>query len=118
MDGLEAVIGEPYSFATIKRKNKDRAISSLEIMPRMSYGHRCYLVFRTYDVVHYVPCEFGASEAGAKDEDNVGTKFLNENFYKLPRVLKDMLNCLLERVNFDQLLSELSAFCTLNLPVH
>ncbi|CAO0797887.1 unnamed protein product [Mucor circinelloides] len=55
-----------------------------------------------YDVGHSVPCEFGASEAGAKDEGNVG----NENFYKLPRVLKDMLDCLLERkderVSFDQ----------------
>lgn len=102
VEGLEAVIGEPHSFATRKRKNKDRAISSLEAMPRMAYGHRCDLVFRMYDVGHSVPCEFGASEAGAKDEDTVGTKFINESFYKLPRVLKDMLDCLLERVNFDQ----------------
>ncbi|KAI9485646.1 MAG: hypothetical protein EXX96DRAFT_474434 [Benjaminiella poitrasii] len=71
----------------------------------MTYGHRCDLVFRMYDVGHSVPCEFGASEAGAKDEDTEGTKFISENFYKLPRVLKDMLDCLSEKVNLDQRLT-------------
>ncbi|KAI7904176.1 uncharacterized protein BX663DRAFT_432103, partial [Cokeromyces recurvatus] len=100
--GLEAVIRKPHSFAIRKRKSKDRAISSLQATPRMTYGHRYDLVFRMYDVGHSVPYEFGASEAGAKDEDTVGTKFINEGFYKLPRVLRNMLDCLLERVNFDQ----------------
>jgi hypothetical protein len=46
--------------------------------------------------------EFGASEAGAKNDDIIGTKFMNEGFYKLPRILKDMLDCLLSQISYDK----------------
>lgn len=45
--------------------------------------------------------EFGASEAKSKIEDESGTNFIIEGFYKLPRTLKDMLDCLLKEINFD-----------------
>ncbi|KAI9485246.1 MAG: hypothetical protein EXX96DRAFT_603610 [Benjaminiella poitrasii] len=102
IENLEAVIGKPSSFASKREKNKGRAISSLEAMLRMSYGHRCDLVFRIFDVGHSTPCEFGACEAGAKNDGITGTKFMNKSFYKLTRILKDMLDYLLTQVNHDK----------------
>jgi hypothetical protein len=102
IENLEAVIGEPSNFENKNRKNKGRAIISLEAMPRMTYGHRCDLVFRKYEVGHSVSLEFRTSKAGVKNDDIIGTKFMNEGFYKLPRILKDMLGCLLTQFNYDK----------------
>lgn len=45
--------------------------------------------------------KFGATEAKSKIEDESGTNFMNDAFYKLPRTLKDTLDTLLEEINFD-----------------
>lgn len=102
IENLEAVIGESSSFASKRRKNSRRAISSLEAMPRMACGYRCDLVFRMYDVGHSAPGEFGASETGIRNGDITGTKFINEGFYKLLRSLKDMLDYLLIQADYDK----------------
>lgn len=99
---LEAVIGESSSFASKRRKSSGRAISSLEAIPRTAYGHLYDLVFRMYDVGYSIPCEFGASEVGMKNDDITGTKSMNEGFYKLPRTLKDMLDYLLTQVDYNK----------------
>ncbi|KAI9483900.1 MAG: hypothetical protein EXX96DRAFT_606832 [Benjaminiella poitrasii] len=44
----------------------------------------------------------GATEAGVKNDSSTGSKFMVEMFYELPRTLKDMLDNLLEEVNYDQ----------------
>ncbi|CEG81738.1 hypothetical protein RMATCC62417_15900 [Rhizopus microsporus] len=53
--------------------------------------------------------KFGTSEAKPKIEYDFGTKFMKEGFYKLPRMLKDMLDCLLQQINFD---NRSTAICT------
>ncbi|CAO3702323.1 unnamed protein product [Rhizopus stolonifer] len=55
-----------------------------------------------YDVGHSIPCDFGASETGIRNDDITGTKFMNESFYKLPHTLKDMLDYLLTQVDYDK----------------
>ncbi|KAI7889434.1 uncharacterized protein EV154DRAFT_604034 [Mucor mucedo] len=72
------------------------------------YGHKCDLIFRQFKNQHTDPLEFGASEAKPKIEDESGTNFMNEGFYKLPRILKDMLDSLLKEVIIVQRLFALS----------
>lgn len=76
-------------------------------MDTMKLGHRCDLIFRTYQNNHEVPYEFGATEAGPKNEDVYGTKTMVEGYIKLPRILKDMLDDLISRVNHDHHSSQL-----------
>lgn len=102
VNNLDAVVGGSASMASKKKKNKGRAISALEAISRMTYGHRCDLIFRNYENGHSVPIEFGASEAGAKNTDRTGTKLMKEGFYKLLRTLKDMLDHLLTQANYDE----------------
>ncbi|KAI9481414.1 MAG: hypothetical protein EXX96DRAFT_538613 [Benjaminiella poitrasii] len=51
IENLETVIREPSSIAS----KRGRMISSLEAMPRMTYGHRFDLVFGLYDVGYSIP---------------------------------------------------------------
>lgn len=101
LEDIEAVSGESACLATKKRKNDTRIIGSISKTSRSKYGHKCDLIFRQYNNQHTIPLEFGASEAKSKIEDESGTNFMNEGFYKLPRMLKDMLDCLLKEINFD-----------------
>ncbi|KAG1547275.1 hypothetical protein G6F46_009446 [Rhizopus delemar] len=101
LEDIEAVGGESACLGSKKRKNEKRSIDAITKMPRLRYGHKCDLIFRQYDNQHTAPLEFGASEAKSRIEDESGTNFMNEGFYKLPRILKDMLDCLLKEINFD-----------------
>ncbi|KAG2209197.1 hypothetical protein INT47_005489 [Mucor saturninus] len=98
---IEAVGGESACLGTKKRKNNTITIGSISKISRSKYGHKCDLIFRQFNNKHTAPLEFGASEAKSKIEDESGTNFMNEGFYKLPRVLKDMLDSLLKEINFD-----------------
>ncbi|KAG2196700.1 hypothetical protein INT47_009610 [Mucor saturninus] len=48
-----------------------------------------------------MPLEFGRSEAKPTIKEDFGSKFLQEGFLKLPYILKDMLDVLLEKVGYD-----------------
>ncbi|KAI9478322.1 MAG: hypothetical protein EXX96DRAFT_619247 [Benjaminiella poitrasii] len=85
LENIEAFCGESASLGTT----------------RLRYGHMCDLIFRQYNIRHSVPLEFGASEAKAIIENESGTNFMKEGFYKLPRTLKDMLDHLLQEIKFD-----------------
>lgn len=78
--------------------NKNRHISAVASASRLKYGHKCDHVFRQYDNGHSTPLEFGGSEAKPTIEEDFGSKFLEEGFLKLPYILKDMLDVLLEKV--------------------
>lgn len=52
-------------------------------MPRMAYGHQCGMMFRKYGVGHSAPLEFGTTEAGARNEGEIGTKAMNEGFLQV-----------------------------------
>lgn len=101
LEDIEAVGGEFACLGTKKRKNNTRIIGSISKISRSKYGHKCDLIFRQFNNQHTAPLEFGASEAKSKIEDESGTNFMNEGFYKLPRILKDMLDSLLKEINFD-----------------
>lgn len=81
--------------------NKNRHISAVASAPRLKYGHKCDHVFRQYDNGHSTPLEFGGSEAKPTIEEDFGSKFLEEGFLKLPYILKDMLDVLLEKVEYN-----------------
>ncbi|KAI8638711.1 hypothetical protein BD408DRAFT_455639, partial [Parasitella parasitica] len=101
---IGAVTGESVSHSSRKRKNANRHISSLETMDYMQFGHRLDMIFRQNIADHSQALEFGGSEAGIKDIGSVGTKYLHERMYKLPRALKDMLDRLYKVVlKIDQL---------------
>lgn len=72
-------------------------------------------MFRKYNVGHSAPLEFGATEAGTRNEGEFGTKAMNEGFCKLSIVLKDLLDCLLEQVGNDKRSTSLHTvdFCIL-----
>lgn len=61
-------------------------------MDAMKHGHRCDLIFRTYQNNHEVPYKFGATEAESKNEDVYDTKTMVEGYIKLPSILKDILD--------------------------
>ncbi|KAG0756412.1 hypothetical protein G6F57_011350 [Rhizopus arrhizus] len=56
--------------------------------------------FCTYHISHKVPYEFGATESGSKNEGVYGTKTMVEGYIKSPRILKDMLDNLLDQNHF------------------
>lgn len=89
------------SFASKTRKNKQRAISAVEKMQFSKMGRKMDLIFRTCTSSHSIPLEFGASETGKLMEGNHSTKFMEEGFVKLPKTLKDMLDQLIIRSNYD-----------------
>ncbi|KAI7894488.1 uncharacterized protein EV154DRAFT_498856 [Mucor mucedo] len=101
LKNIEAVCGESASLGCKKRMNKKRAIGSITKATRLRYGHKCDIIFRQYSNGHSVPLELGACEAKSIIEDESGTNFREEGFFKLPRILKDMLDCLLQEINFD-----------------
>lgn len=101
LKNVEAVVGESACLGTKRRKNDKRHINAISPMPRLKSGYKCDLIFRQYQNKHSIPLEFGASEAKPNIEDESGTKYMQEGLYKLPRVLKDMLDYLLQEINFD-----------------
>ncbi|CAO3672119.1 unnamed protein product, partial [Rhizopus stolonifer] len=101
LKGVEAAIGESVYLGSKRRMNKGRHISAITSIPRLKSGYKCDLVFRQYDNGHNTPLEFGGSEAKPIIEGDFGSKFLDESFLKLPHTLKDMLDVLLEKVEYD-----------------
>ncbi|KAI8636323.1 hypothetical protein BD408DRAFT_426326 [Parasitella parasitica] len=101
LENIEAVCGESASLGSKKRMNEGRGIESITKATRLRCGHKCDLIFRQYNIQHSISLEFGASEAKPTVENESGTNFMKEGFYKLPRALKDMLDNLLEEVKFD-----------------
>ncbi|KAG2190961.1 hypothetical protein INT46_006819 [Mucor plumbeus] len=101
LKGVEAAIGESASLGSKRRMNKNRHISAITSAPRLKCGYKCDLVFRQYDNGHSISLEFGGSEAKPTIEEDFGSKFLQEGFLKLPYILKDMLDVLLEKVEYD-----------------
>ncbi|KAG1455988.1 hypothetical protein G6F56_006937 [Rhizopus delemar] len=99
--GVEAITGESACLGSKRRVNKIRHISAITSTPRLKCGYKCDLVFRQYDNGHNTPLEFGGSEAKPKIEGDFGSNFLEEGFLKLPYILKDMLDALLEKVEYD-----------------
>ncbi|EIE87495.1 hypothetical protein RO3G_12206 [Rhizopus delemar RA 99-880] len=71
-------------------------------MSRLAYGHKRDLAFRQYDNGHNLPLKFGGCEAKPRIEEDYGTKFMQEGFIKLPRMLKDMVDdVLLKEIDYD-----------------
>lgn len=101
LENIEAVCGESASLGSKKRMNENRGIESIAKATRSRYGHKCDLIFRQYNIQHSIPLEFGASGAKATIENESGTNYMKEGFYKLPRILKDMLDYLLYEIKFD-----------------
>ncbi|KAI8072018.1 hypothetical protein BDF21DRAFT_439730 [Thamnidium elegans] len=101
LKGVEAANGESASLGSKRRMNKNRHISAITSAPRLKCGYKCDLVFRQYDSGHSISLEFGESEAKPTIEEDFGSKFLQEGFLKLPYILKDMLDVLLEKVEYD-----------------
>ncbi|KAI9258465.1 hypothetical protein EDC94DRAFT_661010 [Helicostylum pulchrum] len=101
LEDIGAVGGESACLGTKKRKNDTRTIGSISKISQSKYGHKCDLIFRQYNNQHTVPLEFGANEAKSKIEDESGTNFMNEGFYKLPGLLKGTMDSLLKETNFD-----------------
>jgi hypothetical protein len=93
--------GEAMSFASRKRKNQNKLIVGIVEMESIKFGHRLGLIFRQYNTNHEVPAEFGDSEANVSNDDNYGTKCMEEGYVKLPRSLKDMFDELAGRVDHD-----------------
>jgi hypothetical protein len=98
---IEAVTGESASLSSKRRMNQNRTPTAINNMPRLAYGHKCDLVFRQYDNGHNLPLEFGGCEAKPRIEEDYGTKFMQEGFIKLPRMLKGMIDVLLKEINYD-----------------
>lgn len=101
LENIEAVCGESASLGSKKRMNEKRGIESITKATWLRYGHRCDLIFRQYSIRHSVPLEFEASKAKSIIENESGTNYMEEGFYKLPRTLKDMLDHLLQEIKFD-----------------
>ncbi|CEP10297.1 hypothetical protein [Parasitella parasitica] len=105
--GVEAVIGESASLGSKRRMNQNRTIAAINSMPRLAYGHKCDLVFRQYDNDQNLPLEVVGSEAKSRIEEQHGSNYMKEGFFKLPRMLKDMLDVLLKKVEYDERTTEI-----------
>ncbi|KAL9548778.1 hypothetical protein MBANPS3_005521 [Mucor bainieri] len=60
-----------------------------------------------YDNGHNLPLEFGGSEAKSRIEEQHGSNFMKEEFLKLPKMLKDMLDVSLKKVEYDERTAEI-----------
>ncbi|RIA96714.1 hypothetical protein C1645_358445 [Glomus cerebriforme] len=92
LNGISVVRGESTSLANADRKNAQR------IMPeRRKMGHRGDLIIRK--VGNGKNDEYGIGEGGKLWIDNHESKFLKESSIKTPKVLKDMLLKLMNKVD-------------------
>ncbi|CAI2193680.1 13345_t:CDS:10 [Funneliformis geosporum] len=94
---ISVVRGESTSVSTATRKNKKTKRKSGN---RRKIGRRGDWILRA--VGNGDKNEFGAGEAGKSWVDQYGTKYLREGGLKLPKVLKDMLLNLREKIGWNE----------------
>ncbi|PKC63057.1 hypothetical protein RhiirA1_397151 [Rhizophagus irregularis] len=90
---ISVIRGESTSVSTATRKNKK---TKRKLGDRRKIGRRGDWILRA--VGNGDKNEFGAGEAGKSWVDQYGTKYLREGGLKLPKVLKDMLLNLMEKI--------------------
>ncbi|CAO3698033.1 hypothetical protein G6F70_003951 [Rhizopus microsporus] len=60
-------------------------------MERKKIGYKCDLIIREFTADHEEGTKYGVNEVGIQYDKN-GSKTMKEDFLKLPKALKDMLN--------------------------
>ncbi|KAG1373919.1 hypothetical protein G6F61_009767 [Rhizopus arrhizus] len=100
LEELEIIRGEGSSLASSIRKSRKRTIQDVNSKVRKPMGHRFDFLIRESNPKSTCSLEYGASEV-AKDLELNGNKVLKEGGEKLPKVLKDMLDLLIERKQGD-----------------
>lgn len=73
----------------IEAVNQNRTPTAINSMLRLTYGHKCDLVFWQHDNGYNLPLESGGSESKPKIEEDYGTNYMKEGFIKLPRMLRE-----------------------------
>ncbi|KAI8981451.1 hypothetical protein BDB01DRAFT_870112 [Pilobolus umbonatus] len=84
------------SVSSTNRKNASRVNGSVSLMERKHIGYKCGFLIRDSASIHEESLEYGAGEVGIRYEQK-GTKAMTEGSVKLPKVLKDMLDHLIQK---------------------
>ncbi|KAI9006744.1 hypothetical protein CLU79DRAFT_712321, partial [Phycomyces nitens] len=106
LKGIEIIRGEATSVASAVRKNTKRTLEDVYNSVRKNMGRRFDFLLRENHPKSTNSLEYGAAEV-AKRYDLNSNKMIIERNSKLPRVLKDMLDMLLQEKQGDA-----SKFCT------
>ncbi|RCH97272.1 hypothetical protein CU097_014384 [Rhizopus azygosporus] len=72
-------------------KERSHELGSVGPMERKKIGYKCDLIIREFTADHEEGTKYGVNEVGIQYDKN-GSKTMKEDFLKLPKALKDMLN--------------------------
>lgn len=88
---IQAKLGERSSIAVSLGRNENRTIPCVEKRPRKAKGSKLDILFK------YGSVEVGTCEVGKNDVVPVDNKYLDDGRMKLPKTLRDMFACLVQK---------------------